>query len=373
MLHRHVWLATVATLLLALTGFAQEGERRVAPDRGRRPDRGRMGPRRNVMVDRLARELTLTPDQREQVQKIVDRHQQQMRGAFSEGEQAAELREHRQKTRELRRGLQDARREGDEQKAGDLQKKIDELGKEDPMLKHRQAMLDQIEGVLDDEQKVKFGEIKDDLLRSGRSVAPDLTNPAVLRQAIRSLELDNAQRDQIRELFSEHRDKTRELSDATPEQRAELNKKLHKNVVAQLTPEQREQLKQWRPEDRRMMMLQNPRMLRRMLERVRLREGQQTEVDTLFERFEADRQNLERDDRQGRRQLGEKLVQDVMKLLDDDQKKQLDTMGSRPGMGAWGRGNRGPRGPMAAPPPAAEPETETDAEVEVQTEPVENE
>ncbi len=369
MLHRHVWLATVATLLLVFTGFAQESERKVGPDPAKRPDRPRMGPRRNLMVYRLARELTLRPDQREQVQRIVDRHQQQMRDAFSEGEQAAELREHRQKMRELRRDLRDARRESDDQKVADLQKQIDELAKKDPMLKQRQAMLDQIEGVLDDEQKVKFREMKDDLLGPRRSVAPDLTNPAVLRQALRSLQLEDAQRDQIRELFSEHRNKTRELTDATPEQRAELNKKLHKDVVAQLTPEQREQLKKWRPDVRRMMMLQNPRMLRRMLERVELREDQQTDVDALFERFDQDRRNLDREDRQGRRQLGEKLLQDVMKLLDDDQKKQLEAMGSRPGMGAWGRGMRGPRGPMLAPPPA----TESEAEVGADAEPVENE
>ena len=284
MLHRHVWLATVATFLLALTAFAQEGERRLAPDQGRRPDRGRMGPRRNVMVDRLTRELTLTPDQRDQVQQIVDRYQRQMRGGPVGGEQADELREHREKMRGLRRDLRDARREGEEQKAGDLQKKIDELAKEDPMLKQRQAMLDQIEGVLDDQQKAKFAKMKDELLGRGLAPKPDLTNPMTLRRALQALTLDDAQRDQTRDLFREHRDKTREMSDATPEQRAELNKKLYKNVVAQLTPEQREQLKRWRPDTRRMMMLQNPRMLRRMLGRVELREDQQTEVDALFER-----------------------------------------------------------------------------------------
>jgi len=351
MLHRHVWLATVATLLLALTGFAQERKPRLGPDPAKRPDRPRMGPRRNVIVDRLTRELTLTPEQREQVQRLVDRHQQQTRDAFSEGEQAAELREHRQKMRELRRDLRDARREGDDQKGTDLQKQIDELAKEDPMLKQRKAMLDQIEPVLDDEQLAKFRRMKDDLLGPDRSAPPDLTNPAVLRQALRSLRLDDAQRDQTRDLFREHRDKTREMSDATPRQRAELNKKLHNDVVAQLTPEQREQLKKWRPDPRRMMMLQNPRMLKRMLGRVELREDQQTEVDALFERFEADRQNLDREDRQGRRQLGEKLVQDVMKLLDDDQKEQLEKMGSRPGMGGWERRMRGPRGPRVAPAP----------------------
>jgi len=368
MLHRHVYLATVTTLLLALAGFAQEGERRIVPDEAGRFGRARMGPRRNVMVDRLTRELTLTPDQRDQVQQIVDRHQQQMREAFSGGEQADKLREHREKMRDLRRDLDDARQGDDKQKVEDLQKQIDELAKEDPMLKQRQAMLDQIEGVLDDEQKVKFREIRDDLLGPGRSVAPDLTNPAVLRQALRSLQLEDAQRDQIRELFRGHRDKARELSGATPDEQAALNKKLYEDVLAKLTPEQREQLKRWRPDGRRMIMLQNPRFLRRMLERVALREDQKTEIDALYERLEQDTRNLERGDRQGRRQRNEKFLENVMKLLDDDQKKQLTEMGGRRGMGPWGgRGMRGPRGPMTAPPPA------TETEVDVETEPVEDE
>ncbi|HUW83735.1 MAG TPA: Spy/CpxP family protein refolding chaperone [Phycisphaerae bacterium] len=369
MVHRHVWLATVATLLLALAGFAQEGERKVVPDQAGRPDRGRMGPRRNVLVDRLTRELTLTPDQRDQVQQIVDRHQQQMRAAFSDGEQAAKLREHREKMRTLRRDLQDARREGDNQKVEGLQKQMDELAKQDPMLKERQAMLDQIEGVLDGEQKVKFREIRDDLLGPGRSVAPDLTNPAVLRQAVSSLKLEDAQRDQIRELFREHRGKLGELSGAAPDKHAELNKKLYEDVVAKLTPEQREQLEQWRPDDRRLMMLQNPRVLRRMLERMELRQEQKTEIDALFERSDQDNRNTERGDRQVRRQRGEKLLEDVMNVLDENQKKQLTEMGAGRGMGGWGRGMRGPRGPVAAP----QPQTETEAEVEVETEPVENE
>jgi len=343
MLGRPIWMAGLAVLLAAglAVGQRAEGNRGKGLRGGARgPGRGRM-----PMVEEFISRLELSPEQQIEVHKIAQQHMGRAQRHYQEGIGKDEMRGHWQKMRQLRQHIRDGRRKGDQRKVRRLEQELKELRKQSPTNKARAELLTKLERVLRPEQLDKFGQIKDELLLMGPPV--DLTRPAILRTALRNVELSEDQQGKVDALFEGYRQVRGQARGEDRRQKLDAEgKKVYQEVLKILTPKQQAQLKKWRPEQGRRMMLRNPMMLRRALRRVELTEDQQTKVDELFDQLRKQGRGGERGDRQARRKLGEKFYDDVMKVLTVEQKQQLER--SRPGpRDPWnpGRGRGGPRGP----------------------------
>lgn len=303
------------------------------------------------MLQQLVDELQLTAEQQTQVDQIAQQYFQEMRDQRQNGPASEETRQAMEKMRTLRRDLREAQAAGDQPKVDQLNKELEDLRQQGPGAKQREELLAKIEPILTPEQLQKYNQIKEQLLQ-GRG-AVDLTNPAILGRAVHSLQLTEEQRGKIDELFEQYRtgraQAGREVE--APEQQ-ELGKKLYDDVLKVLTEEQVAQLKRWRPQADVTLMLRNPRVLKRLVDRLELTDEQKTEIQALYDRLESDQRNLSPSNMDARQELGQKFHDDVMKLLTDEQKQQVQQRAS--GFGSrFGPGQR-PGQPPAPPAPPAE-------------------
>ncbi len=351
MLGRPIWMAGLAVLLAAGVGVGQEPE----AERGKGLRGGARGPGmgKMPMVEAFISQLELSPEQQIEVHKIAQQHMARAQRHYQEGSGQDEMREHWQKMRQLREQIRDARQENNERKVGRLEQELKGLRKQSPTSKAREELLAKLERLLTPEQLDKYAQIKDELLSARPPV--DLTRPAILRMALRSVELSEEQTGKVDALFEGYQQVRRQARGENRRQKLDAEgKKIYQEVLKILTPKQQTQLKKWRMADGRRMMLRSPLMLRRALRRVELNEEQQTKVDGLFDQMQQEGRGMERGDREARRKLGQKFYDEVMKVLTPEQKQQLERSGPGPGdprgPGRGRGGPRGPRGPRVAPP-----------------------
>lgn len=198
----------------------------------------------NQQIERLTKELNLTKEQQEKIQKLMTDHRDQMRD-----EMQKRITENTPKFRELRTQLQEARTAGDREKVRKLESQIRELMGDDKADAARRKLVNEIEAVLTAEQKPKFQKIKDDVFNPR---PPLEENPELLLRAVESLELPKDKADKIKGLVDEWRTKHPRLRPRDRDEKADQEAKaaaaeVYKKVMAELTSEQQTKVKEWRP------------------------------------------------------------------------------------------------------------------------------
>jgi hypothetical protein len=182
------------------------------------------------VVDDLPDELKLDTTQREEFDRIMESRRQQMRDRGSE-------------LRPLFEEMREASEAGDQERVEELRRQLEEA-RPDPasMLP---GLFDELEGVLNDEQKERLAAFRERLETGGADAEQrepeDVRN--VLR-AVRRLRLDSEQKSDIREIEREAVGAYRKIGRRNQEEQARLAVEVKKEILALLDAEQAEQFEQ---------------------------------------------------------------------------------------------------------------------------------
>lgn len=171
-----------------------------------------------------------------------------------------------------------------------------------------------------------------------------------MRRMAAELELTDAQREQIREIFQEARGQRGERArgERARGERGAMRRQIHERIQAVLTPEQRQRAQELRAERGQQRL---DRRIERMTERLALTERQQQQVRSIMQNAHMQGRILREqgaDDpasaREATRGLRERTQAAIRSVLNAEQQSQLDEMRARRGeRRGHGRGH-GPRG-----------------------------
>ena len=228
--------------------------------------------------------------------------------------------------RELFGQMREARKAKDREKMKSLMDEMKKLRQEDPttqeLMKLRQDLVAKIEPILRDDQKAELAKIT----RMGKkSPQQSLDNPGFLRRCVGQLDLRDDQKAELKKIDKEFKEAGKALpKDAPREKRRELGVQYRDEIMKLLDASQKQKLEEIAKQGAMGFspIMRSPKALEQALETIQLRPDQQTGIDALKERYQADRQAVGKD-KKARTELGHKLAVDVVKLLDEDQKKQL--------------------------------------------------
>ncbi|UCF32480.1 MAG: hypothetical protein JSV78_09100 [Phycisphaerales bacterium] len=220
---------------------------------GREPDRLPRPKDTRELVDRLRslhelmyQSIDLTREQAEPIDELFDKHFQEIRaGDKEEAEQSRD--EARERMREIRTQLEQARDAGDKETFDALRKELKELRKaaKPPQFTSTDRFIQEIGALLDKEQRRAFKELVNKLgLRPPRSKG-GIRSFRELMRVIRhpELGLTEEQQENIRSIVREQRASARE-GEAEPGARKERLEKLMAEIMEQLTPQQQEKFKE---------------------------------------------------------------------------------------------------------------------------------
>ncbi len=302
--------------------------------KGRRAGRRARGPQDPLTnFNRLSKQLSLDAGQQQQIKPLIEEYTHCREQVIAKTPQDV-----RERDRDLRKEMAEARKDKDKEKIEDLRKQRQELRKTDPtaqeVTKLRQELVDKIEPLLRDDQKERLRKL------ARMPGKPSLKNLGFLRRCVMELELRPDQRAELKKIEKEYGEATKELGkDAAPEKRQELSKQCCEEIMKILDAGQKQQLDQIAKKmpAKPSPLTRSAKALGKALESIELRPDQQTSIDALKERYQDDRRAAGKD-RRAQMQLNRKLVEDVMKLLDDDQKEQLAKW--RPAKRPGGKGRK---------------------------------
>jgi len=190
----------------------------------------------NRTMERLTSELQLSLDQQNQIRSILVAHQDKMKQRV----RSPDALQKRQEAKDLRDQIETARQARDKQKLKELTAKARELRSQ--MGDGREELFTQVEAVLTPEQKTKFQGIRDELFGDNVVAA----HPEILKQAVAGLELPSDKQQKIDGIMQEGKAKADATSD--PKEKRRVAEEVYKRVMSELTPEQQQKVKQWRPE-----------------------------------------------------------------------------------------------------------------------------
>lgn len=335
-MYRHVLSLVLVGFLASQAAWAErEGGRRG----GRRAGRGARRGDPLMNMEQLSKRLKLDQVQQTQIQPLVEEYAQAARAIHEATPQDV-----RQRRRQLMMEMRQARKAEDKEKVKELQGQLRELRKNDPqaqeMMKLRQGLVAKIEPILREDQKPLLRRMGPGAGKAGGP--PTLENPRFLRTCLAEVTLRPEQRAELKKIEKEFKEASKGLGkDAPREKRVEMGKQYCNEVIKILDPAQKQQLEEIakRGPNKMAPLMRSPKMLERALSRVELRPDQQTNIDALKERHKTDLQAAGKG-RQARMELNRKLVEDVVKLLDEDQKKELM---KRPGGRKGRKGGKKPK------------------------------
>ncbi|MBK8913144.1 MAG: hypothetical protein IPM64_00840 [Phycisphaerales bacterium] len=218
-------------------GGGEGGERRRGPE-------GRGGEGRQFagagMIARVADELQLSEEQRQEVLAVVADH---FRAIRDEEEQS----ETGQAIRALREQMRQAREAGDQEQLAALReemRKLNDGGGEDRRARMEagmEALREKIMPLLNEEQQAKFAKM--DLSPAGGRGGPaGAADPRRIRAALANLDLDAEQKAAVEELMRAAREQMEALPREDVAGRAEIGTQLIAQVRGLLTDEQRAKL-----------------------------------------------------------------------------------------------------------------------------------
>jgi Spy/CpxP family protein refolding chaperone len=223
-------LAASPALAQAQEGKAPRAEgparREGGPEGAARPPKLGEGRILADLLDRLVKELNLTDEQQSQIRQMIDTHRQEVQNWWKQrGEDAKALKDRFQKAREG----------NDESALKELHQK--RLAVEKDLAALRQKLLEQIKGVLTDEQKETFRR----LAPLGRKLVDAGQR---IRAALAKLDLTPEQKEKLHKLLAEVKEKAQA---AEPSQRRQMFLQAMETVRRDiLTDAQREELNKLR-------------------------------------------------------------------------------------------------------------------------------
>jgi hypothetical protein len=334
-----------ALMVIACVGPLQaqereEGRRRRRERRG--PDPARMEERFDSMIARLNDELELSEEQRAQLDEIAETHRAQMR------EQG-----------ETWRAMREAMRDGDEERAEELRAQLEETGRPWELFEN---MLDEVEPMLDDEQHERFLEMRGEMEQRRERWRGRRERMQRYREMTRELpdelEMDEEQRkqyeqfldawrEQFRDRMRETRplfDQMREAREAGDEERVEeirarleemrpdegaMSSEFFDKVEEMLRDDQKRVLTVYRAE---MGMLErgeraDPGDIRVILaaaKGVRLNDEQKKELRVIRREAITESRKMSRKDKVGQTRLANKVKENILRLLDQEQTEQFE-------------------------------------------------
>ncbi len=217
--------STVPAILGELEPHLRPDQREKLPAIEERFTRRGGGANELTALANLAAELNLSPEQKEQYNALVGEYREQTARDASRMIEVAGL----------YKELEEARRSGDESRAADLQKR---MGEAQPDRRGQlEKLLDQIERILDTDQRRTFVERRDDVVSAltARGGGPDVRT--MLRTAKR-LKLEDDQKARLAEVEREAEEALRGLKARDRDGRLRLANQVRKDILAILTPEQ---------------------------------------------------------------------------------------------------------------------------------------
>jgi hypothetical protein len=288
---------------------------------GKRGARGARGGDPLTSVERLTEMLNLDANQQTQLKQLITEFEQARKAI--EDKRPQDLRD---KRRDLEQQIRQARKDGDKQKTADLQKQLAELVKSDPqtqeLAKIKTQLITEIEKILRDDQKQIFRS----KFAAGKGKGQAAGSAAYFVPALSQLQLRPDQKTEVDKLQQQFKADMKALpKDAKGTQRAELTQKFRDEVMKILDEPQKKQLDGLMATMANMPKgpLANPKMLEEAIRSIQLRPDQQTNITALFDRYRTDRQAIPKDKQGAVFELNQKLVNDVMNVLDQAQKDEL--------------------------------------------------
>ncbi len=293
----------------------------------------------------LTKRLKLDENQQAQIKPIVEDYQAMAKDVLAKTPQDV-----KEKRRQLMMDMRAARKSDDKQKAAEIGKQIRELRKSDPataeLVELRKEALAKIEPTLREDQKQALQKMTRGP-KSRRQVSIE-DSPGFLRRCLMEIDLRPEQKTELKKIDQEYKEASKGLGkEGAREKRDEMGKQYCQEVMKVLDERQKQELQalaQKGPAALGPMM--RPRALEQALEHIQLRPDQQSKIDAIKQRYQTDRQAAGKD-RRAQADLGRKVVQEVMGVLDDEQKKELAkharAKGRKGGEGRKGRRSRGPQ------------------------------
>jgi hypothetical protein len=361
------WMISLAVFCLALPAQAQReraagGQERPGMRQGRRMagGPGQMSP--DALARRLAQELELTDEQREEYAEIVASYRQKWE----------ELRGRGQEMRELARELREARESGNTERAEQIRQQMEGFrgGGEEVML----DFLDQVETILDEQQIQRLSQFRERMQRARE----DGQRRADMRQLIQrlpdELELSEEQRAEFQEIlaaqreqFGQQRERWRELRPLMEELRearaagdeervAELERELEQRrprmpgseelleqIEQILTAEQKVKLAELRAQLERRGRELDARRILDTARRLDLNKEQRERLKEITREAMTVRGRV-RMDAEARAELAKSVKRQILEMLDAEQAAQFERLLERGSRGERIERERGRRG-----------------------------
>lgn len=362
------WMISLAIFCLALPAQAQReraagGQERPGMRQGRRMagGPGQMSP--GALARRLAQELELTDEQREEYAEIVASYRQKWE----------ELRGRGQEMRELAREFREARESGNTERAEDIRRQMEEFrgGGEEVML----GFLDQVETILDEQQVQRLSQFRERMQRAREDGQRRANMRRLIQRLPDELELSEEQRAEFQEIlaaqreqFGQQRERWRELRPLMEELRearaagdqervAELERELEeKRPRMPGSEELLEQIEQILTAEQKVKLAE----LRAELERSRQRELDARRILDTARRLDLNKEQRERlkeisreamtvrgrvrMDAEARAELAKSVKRQILEMLDADQAAQFESLLERGSRGERLERERGRRG-----------------------------
>ncbi len=319
--------------LMALAAAAQDGQR---PPERRKALRGQRGHDQSRIYDRIRKELDLSAEQQEQYDEIVARH----RGKGKDLGMG--------NMRKIMKEMREARQAGDEQRVAELREKMREARRASSM----EAFLDEVEQILNDEQRAKLAEIRERITarRGGRGPVAQLKRlrselklsedqaqqyDELLEQLEEDLKKSRTGGEDVAEIIEQIREaaeagdheRVRELRKQLPDPRRrsdELVTRFLEEVESFLEPEQQKVLQRFRRQMHRGRQSGDVRAWFRFVRGLGLDSDQREQLREL-EREAAKQMRRARGQRGDTGAAAEEIKQQIRELLNDEQLARFDS------------------------------------------------
>ncbi len=280
----------------------------------------------------LKEELALEYNQEREVEQIFREYEAALRDlkmAYKQGNTQQEM-------KRLEQDLEMARRANDVQRSKEIWSKLAELrrSEHEEEQQYQEMLIEEIEKVLDDGQRVQFRRMLRPDRKGGKVVGP-LDDPKVLAACLKQIEVEDYQKGQLQRIQKDYQEQLKMRGkDIRPEEEKMMRERLLNEVKMVLTEEQREQLERvharmggtgtiGQEAD-----LKNPYQLMYALRSLnatshRLSGEQWQMVREAQVRYKQELQNLPKDDEMGRERVGEQTCQEVISRLTPEQQEAL--------------------------------------------------
>ena len=301
--------------------------------------------------ERLIKELKLEYQQGQEVEKIF----REYNAAVAEVKQKHVAGDLKREQERLERDLKSARQMGDTQRAKDIWTKLNELRRsaDDDMAQMQEMLIEEIEKILDDGQKVQFRQMLRPGNDRGRRAGP-LHDPQVLAQCLQQVKLEDYQKTRLEQIRRDYEERVKYRKDMRPEEKEQMQKQALNEVMMLLNDKQKEELQRAHTKmsgpgaGGGKVDLTDARQFYHAIRSLsktenRLSREQQTEMGKIRMEFYKEMRNLPKGDDEARKRHNEQMMQEMLNVLTPEQQEAIKEMEMPAGRFRGRRGGRGGR------------------------------